>query len=204
MPSKSEKEKRGLTGIPKGNGEEDEISAEQFKITSSIAIAAIVVSVLIMFGGAFLAVYIQNIDKKETTAKLIYDDIDRMGWTLNNLNRMMADNPNATPVIFTSIYPDNGVYYSSRSDIALFDPNVARNISIFYTDVQYAEKYRQAIITGVGENAPSYAPVQIAVSKEQYTAAIAEANTLRPQILHELERIYHITNSTPNRFNTYP
>ncbi|MFA7303582.1 MAG: hypothetical protein WC015_03660, partial [Methanoregula sp.] len=120
MPSKSEKEKRGLTGILQGNGEGNEITGEQFKITSSIAIAAIVVSVFIMFGGAFLAVYIQNNDKKETTARLVYDDIDRMGWTLNNLNQMMVDNSNATPVIFTSIYPDNGVYYSSRSDIALF------------------------------------------------------------------------------------
>lgn len=200
MTSKSEKEKRGLTG----NGEGNNISAGQFKITSSIAIVAIIVSVLIMFGGAFLAVSVQNNDKKETTAKLVYDDIDRMGWTLNNLNQMMVDNPNATPVIFTPIYPENGVYYSSRSDIALFDQNVARNISIFYTDLHYAENYRQAIIIGVGPNAPNYAPIQIAVSKEQYRAAIAEANTLRPQILHDLERIYHITNSTPNRFNTYP
>jgi len=204
MASKSEKDKRGLTGSSQGNGDGSEISKEQFKIQSAIAIVAIIVSILIMFGGAYLAVITQNNERKETTAKLIYDDIDRLNWTLSDLNQMIIHNPEATPVIFTSIYPDNGVYYTSRSDIALFDQKIARNISIFYTDMQYAEKYRQAIINGIGPDAPSYAPVQIVLSKQQYQSAIAEAYRLRPQILHDLEQTYHIINSTPNRFNTYP
>jgi hypothetical protein len=163
-----------------------------------------VFAILAAFAGSFSAVYFQNQAKTDTTSKLIYDDIDRMGWTLSNLNQMIIDNPNTTPVIFTAIYPDNGVYYSSRQEIALLDQNVARNISIFYTDIQYAEDYREAIVIAVGPNAPNYAPVQIAVSKEQYVSAITEATALRPQILQDLERIYHISKSSPNRFNKYP
>jgi hypothetical protein len=199
MASKSEKEKRGLTGT----GEEIEISAGQFKITSSIAICAILVSVLIMFGGAFLAVYAQNEAKKETTAKLVYDDIDRMNWTLHNLTTMIDENPHGLPVIFTSIYSDNGIYYTSRSDIALLDDNLARNISIYYTDLGYAEIYRKSILDAIGPNAAIYAPTQINISYMQYSNAIKEANDLRPSILDDLERINHISKSPANRFNRY-
>jgi len=197
---RSEKDKKSVTINVNGPGG---ISVTPEKDKSWLPVLAIVFAILAAFAGSYSAVYFQNQSKTDTTSKLVYDDIDRMGWTLNNLNLMIIENPNATPVIITAIYSDNGVYYSSRPEIALLNQNVARNISIFYTDLQYAENYRQAIVIAVEPNAPNYAPAQIAVSKEQYKTAISEANSLRPQILQDLERIYHIPKSPPNRFNQY-
>lgn len=185
------------------NCESTEVKSKQFTITTILALIAIIMAVVAAGVGAYLGVYVQNDSKKQTTAKLIYDDIDRMNWTLSHLNKMINDNPNSIPVVFTPGYQDNSIYYSSRSDIALLEENVARNISIFYTDMEYAETYRKEILNAVGTIPTIPANITIPISYDQYKNAILEANAIRPQILDDFERIYHIQKSSSNRFNRF-
>jgi len=200
---KSEKEKKGGTGDTAGNGDKSGTDEKQFKITTIVAILAIIGAILAAGFGAYWGVTFQNDARKQTTAKLVYDDIDRMNWSLNHLSKMITEHPNALPYIYTPVYEDNEIYYSSRFDIASLDDNVARNISIFYTDMRYAETYRKAINAAVEGNSTINASIQINQSYFQFSNAILDANELRPQILDDLERIYNIPKSPPNRFNRY-
>jgi hypothetical protein len=169
-----------------------------------------IAAILTIFGaivaaglGAYLGVYMQNVNKQQTTAQLVYDDIDNLNWTLHNLSQMIIENPDTVPYIITPIY-DNGLYYSYRSDIASLDTNVSRNISIFYTDMQYAENYRKVIKAAIEDENTKNSSQQISLSYDQYKNAILDANDLRPQILNEMEISYNIPkNHIKNRFNQY-
>jgi hypothetical protein len=176
---------------------------KQFKITTVVSIGAIIVAILLSGVGAFLGVYIPNYYKTQTTAKMIYDDIDRQNWTLHDLSQLIIQHPNTPPYIITSIYPDDGIYYSSRSDIALLDDKIARNITIFYTDMQYAEKYRQAMNAAIMTDTPLNRSIILSLSYDQYKSAIIEANEMRPHLLDEMEKTFSIPKNFPNRFNYY-
>ena len=199
---KSEKEKKSGTDEAAENGNKTNTDKKQFTIITFLSILAIIAAIIAASLGAYLGVTYENDARKQTTAKLVYDDIDRMNWSLNHLSTMISEHPNALPYVFTPVYGDIEVYSSSRFDIASLDDNIARNISIFYTDMQYAEIYRQAIIATIGQNG-SNIPIQIQISYDQYSSAVIEANKLRPQILDELEKKYQISKSPPNRFNRY-
>jgi len=188
-----------------------EESKKQFTITTFVSILAIVFAIVAAGIGAYLGDYFQNKTIEQTTAKQIYDDIDRLGWTLNDLNQKNIDNPRAVPIIFTSIFQDTDTYFSSRSNIALLDESVARSISIFYSNLQYAEKYRQAIYNlcnsnrtrCISPNIDNFDESIIEISMGQYKNAISDACKLRPQILRALEKKYGIEKNPPNRFNIY-
>lgn len=159
--------------------------------------------------GAYSAVYLPLREQKRTTAKMIYDDIDRLNWTLQDLTHKIKQNPNNIHYILTSIYPDNGIYYSSRSQIVLLDEKVAPNITMFYTNLQYAEKYRQAINDAI-DNKENFDNLSInheavlSLLYKQYKDAICNATEIRQNILEELEKTYKILKNPPNRFNRYP
>ncbi|MFA5221576.1 MAG: hypothetical protein WC391_04750 [Methanoregula sp.] len=156
--------------------------------------------------GAFAAVHFQNETRQQTTLKLVYDDIDNTNYSLHCLNQMLENNPTSLPYIFTPVYPDNGIYYSSRSDIAALDDySLARNISTFYNDLHYAEVYRIALVNVVDKNftVPAVSD-QINVSINQYKWAIQDANALQHDLLNEIDKKNNIPkNPIKNRFNKY-
>jgi hypothetical protein len=201
--TKSEKERKAGSRDITGTGETSGNTKRQFTVTTLLSIIAIIMAIVAAGVGAYLGVYIQNESKKQTTAKLIYDDIDRMNWSLNMMSNLIANESQYLPVIISPVYQDNGIYYSSRSDVALLDDNLARNISIFYADMQYAEIYRQIIYAEVKGNTTFKITPEISVSYPQFREAVIEAKDLRPQILNDLQRIYHISKSSPNRFNRF-
>lgn len=129
--NKSEKQKKGGIRNNSVNGDSDSTPKKRFVITTSIAIITIIFLILAAGIGSYLGVYYQNEAKKETTAKLIYDDIDRMNWTLNELSSEITNNPHTIIIIHTPVYSDNDIYYSIRPDVALLDDNIVRTYQFF-------------------------------------------------------------------------
>jgi len=170
----------------------------KFWITTIIAIIAIIGAIVAAGLGAYWGVTIQNDNIKQNTAKLLYDDIDNLNWTLDHLNQMIIEHPNSRQYIFTPIYPENGIFYSARSDIAALDYDVARNITIFYTDIYYAEEYRKAMNSAIEQNKS----IQYDVAYSQFQPAIQEAYDMRSQLLTDMQKRYNIPENTiKNRFH---
>lgn len=197
-PKKTDKDEN------KGTGRVGDISQKQFWITTIIAVIAIIAAIFAAGFGPYYADTIQKEQKKVTTAKLLYDDIDRTNWTLNHLSKAISDAPsNGLPIIEAPIFNDNSVYYSTRPDLPLLDDRIARNITIFYADMEYAELYRQQLKTKVNSQASFNFTKDVSDAYDQFRWAVSEANDLRPLILDDMEKIYNIQKNPPNRFNRY-
>jgi hypothetical protein len=196
---------------PKKNENDDnqgarlgEISQKQFRTTTILAVLAIIAAIFAAGFGPYIADNIQRGQKTLNTAKLLYDDIDRMNWTLHSVNTIINNTPpNNLPIFKAPIYDENDVYYSIRPDLPLLDDRIARNVTIFYADMQYAETYRQLLKTELEGKSTFIWTQNISDAYDQFRWAISEANELRPQILNDSEKIYNIQKNPPNRFNRY-
>jgi len=216
---KDGKGNQGPVGSAPGKETTSNINETQYKLTTIVSIIAIVAAIIGVVIGAYCAIWFQNWNSEQNTAKLIYDDMDRMDWSINSYHQAVLieqNTPNSIVGMISPIYPDNGIYSSSRRDITLLKPSLARNISNFYSDLQWAEIYRNVInkefenndITVVNSTGMiSLTPMQsakISISKYQLENGILDAYAIRPQIMDELEKTYNIPKNPPNRFNHYP
>jgi hypothetical protein len=187
-------------------GKTSRIAKYEKALTIIILIFGMVVAIYAAYYGAFTqAKFAYENDLKiksleqHNFANMVYFDIINLNWTVrNSYDSIMNAPPNATIKlkVVGDIYPENGLYYSFRPEIATFKSPLAYNISVFYTDLIYADKYSKAWVIADEKN--DIEARQFAYF--QYENAIKEAYRLQPVILNDLKNEYNITENYQSRF----
>jgi hypothetical protein len=195
------------------------VSNEQRRLTITIVISILTIAgtLFAAYLGAYYSIQSQNTNSEQITAKILYDDLDRMNSTLTNYYTVAEawKTKKSMPYIITPVYPANGVYYSVRDKIFLMSPSLSRNISISYSDLEWAEIYREMINNQFGSNNVKvinstygvvFTPEQVQIltpSLHQMVITIEDAYQRRTQIMNELENEYNIPKNPANGYNYY-
>jgi hypothetical protein len=135
-------------------------------------------------------------------ANMVYFDIINLNWTLSRSYYDIINAPsNGTIglIVVGDLYPTNGLYYSFRPEIATFKSSLAYNITVYYTNLIYADEYSKAWIIANEKNnnvARQYA-------LDQYLGAIKDAYKIQPFVLNELKNEYNITENYQSRFQSF-
>jgi hypothetical protein len=174
------------------------------KYGSIISMIFIIFAALI---GSYFGYYIPSIDNKHTTALMIYTDIDNLNYTLCNENQTISNSNDTPPYIFTPIYSDSGLYYSSQYDIASLNYDISQNVTRFYTDIHYAEEYRKVMKNNWDNNysisSTNEMKYEMWIAKNQFVGAIRDAINISPYIINDMRSEYSIQKPAPNRYNSY-
>ncbi len=213
------KPKNNKNGIPEKSDIQTDSTNEQRHLTITIILSILTIAgtLFAAYIGAFYSIQSQNTNSEQITAKILYDDLDRMNYTLSNCYTVAEEWKinRSIPYIITPVYPANGAYYSVRDKIFLMSPSLSRNISIFYSDLKWAEIYREMINNQIGSSnvkvinstysivfTPEQAQI-LSPSLHQMVITIEDAYQRRTQIMNELENKYNIPKNPPNGYNYF-
>lgn len=130
--------------------------------------------------------------QKQNIAKLLLIDIRFQEWSLRNQYEGINKSPKKVLFILGGVYPDNGLYYSYRSEIAKLKYPIAKNITRFYSDLMYAEIYRKETNSAILQN--NFDARNI--TYPQYVWAIEDAYFLESTLVDEIEKEYNISHDT--------
>jgi hypothetical protein len=132
-------------------------------------------------------------EELKNIATMVYLDIRLQEYSLRRSNETLSALKNIMHVngVF---YPDNGLYYSIRPQIARLKPSVAKNVTVFYTDMMWAEIFRKETNSALDQNRDaSYA-------YQQEVWAIQNAWYEEPLLAKELETEYNISLDLSTRY----
>ncbi|MDD3135473.1 MAG: hypothetical protein WC295_08680 [Methanoregula sp.] len=202
-PAKEEEikdNKKKLTVWDRHFGKESRLVKYEKSLTIFILIAGMIVAIAASYIGASEQARLANsyeIQKDEAELKnianTVYLDIRLHEYALRNLNESLSTSKNSLRV-YGIIYPDNGLYYSFRPEIARLKPSVVKNITVFYTDMTYAEIFRRETNTAIDENRDaSYA-------YQQEIWGVQNAWVEEPLLVKELEDSYNISYNLSTRY----
>jgi hypothetical protein len=187
-------------------GKKSWIAKYEKALTILILIMGMVVAIFAAYYGASTQAQLAYENDLKTKAleqrnfaTMVYFDIINLNWTVkNSYYAIINAPPNATIVlnVVGDIYPDNGLYYSYRSEIATFNSPLAYNITVYYADLIYADKYSKAWVIANAKNDS----LARQFAYYQYENAIKDAYGLQPFILKDLKNEYNITENYQSRF----
>lgn len=170
-----------------------------------VLILAIFGTIIAAFYGASYQVQLEynndlnkSAQEQKNYASMVYFDVLNLNWTLRNANANIVNLPqNGTIQIVGDIYPETGLYYNFRPQIATFDRQLAYNITLYYTDLIYAQEYSHQIDIAYQKQDRNW----YNLSFQQYKFAIQDAYRLQPIITNDLEKRYNISiNTIDSRF----
>jgi hypothetical protein len=181
-------------------GRESRVVKYEKSLTILILIVGMVVAIAAAYIGASEQARLANtydIQKDDAEIKnianMVYLDIRLHEYSLREANKTIYSSKNYAH-LDGGIYPDDGLYYSFRPQIARLKPSLVKNITLFYTDMTYAENFRKESNSAIDQKRDALSLYQ------QVAFGIQNAWKEEPLLVEELENTYNISYELDSRY----
>ncbi len=183
---------------------------------SSLTILLLIVGIVIAVGAAYVGAvkgaekqaqfaYEQDLQKnklhEDAVARMFYLDlifltstIDRQNATITCFDKQIKKNPDSVLGVVGTIYPDNALWYSYRTEIAGMNMSISSNLTRFYNDMMFAEVYRNEMNSAISQNSKP----QFDISYQLFKLHIQDSYEIHSVLIEELKNEYNISESIPN------